>query len=248
MTARQHSGAEPTGGEPGTVGGERGAGGAGVWGQLAARHVAYRAVRESVSALLAEYPRAAGVAVPSCPGWTVREVVAHLLVICQGVAGRTPEQGPPRGELELEGLLARWAREAGSVESLLASGAAGTNGILVMDAFSHELDIRAALGSPPPARHPAASTALWVACRGFAASVRDHGLPPLLLRTPGTGWATGARRPDATLAASRLDLLRALTGRRTPEQIVALGWDRDPAPWLPAFSWGPFTPPRHPVE
>jgi hypothetical protein len=58
----------------------------------------------------------------------------------------------------------------------------------------------------------------------------------------------GEGEPAGTLSGDRLDLFRSLVGRRSPAQIAALSWTCDPQPWLPAFIWGPFHPPEHPVE
>jgi hypothetical protein len=51
-----------------------------------------------------------------------------------------------------------------------------------------------------------------------------------------------------TVSGDPLELYRSLAGRRTHEQIAALTWTADPRQWLPAFEWGPFHPPRTPVE
>jgi hypothetical protein len=46
----------------------------------------------------------------------------------------------------------------------------------------------------------------------------------------------------ARLTVSTFEALRALTGRRSPDQLRAYDWSGDPAPWLDGFTWGPFTP------
>ncbi|MER7077740.1 hypothetical protein [Saccharopolyspora kobensis] len=61
-------------------------------------------------------------------------------------------------------------------------------------------------------------------------------------------WPLGGDDPVASVRAEPVDLLRSLSGRRTHAQIARLSWSADPAPWLPAFTWGPFTPPGSPVE
>ena len=49
--------------------------------------------------------------------------------------------------------------------------------------------------------------------------------------------------PAVALVASPFELFRALTGRRSVAQILQLDWPVDPAPYLPAFQFGPFTLP-----
>jgi len=62
-------------------------------------------------------------------------------------------------------------------------------------------------------------------------------------------WTVGGPQPaGATLTAGRHDLLRSITGRRTHTQISALRWSAPAAGFLPAFRWGPFSPPLRPVE
>jgi hypothetical protein len=47
--------------------------------------------------------------------------------------------------------------------------------------------------------------------------------------------------PAAILTASNFELMRALSGRRSYDQIRKLDWSVDPEPYLPAFQFGPFT-------
>jgi uncharacterized protein (TIGR03083 family) len=47
--------------------------------------------------------------------------------------------------------------------------------------------------------------------------------------------------PEGALKVSSFELMRALSGRRNAEQIKAFDWSVDPAPYLPAFQFGPFT-------
>ncbi|MFC4032428.1 maleylpyruvate isomerase family mycothiol-dependent enzyme [Streptomyces polygonati] len=213
-------------------------------------HLAYRASREHITGLLTERPEDADLPVLACPGWTVRDVVAHLLGVCRSVAelpaaGQPPGSGPGQ---DAAPLLAAWAEVAAITERLLESGRRGGNGILVMDALSHEFDIRQALGLTPPVGHPSYPTALGVVTAGFSASVYAHGMPALLIETPGARWTAGSGEPVARWSGPRHDLLRSLSGRRSVGQISAMAWSQDSSPWLQAFRWGPFSPPPEPVE
>ena len=186
---------------------------------------------------------------PACPEWTVADLVAHLVDVCSGTLGA----GPPPHRAGLGVLLARWARAAreGAPAIALAGRRAGP---LVLDAFSHELDVRRALELPPPdgdpAYEPAYAFVLELASSALSASLDRHGLPDLVMATPSTGPRRIGRNggPVATVRTARHDLLRSLTGRRAEAQIAALDWSDDPTPWLPAFRWGPFSPPSRPTE
>jgi hypothetical protein len=53
---------------------------------------------------------------------------------------------------------------------------------------------------------------------------------------------TGDGEPGATVEMEPFEALRALTGRRSPAELLAYRWDvEDPARWLTCFAWGPFT-------
>lgn len=216
-------------------------------------HLAYRACREHIADLLAERPMAADQGVPACPAWSVRDVLAHLLSICRKVgelpplSAREPEPGMRPGE-DIGLLLKAWDEAAVVTEALLARAGTGRHDIMVMDAFTHELDLCRALGEPVPDEHPAYATSVNILAGGFSRSVSEHGLPAMELASDGKSWTAGSGRPEVTLRASRYDLVRSLAGRRSLARIEALDWSQDAGPWLPAFRWGPFLPPSRTTE
>lgn len=214
-------------------------------------HVAYHAARESLTRLLEQHPDSSSLPLPACPDWTVRDTVAHLVDICrlaQGwlVDGPAPLPGPDAGP-GFHDLLAEWAERGQAAEALLVDTVQFT-GPLILDVYSHELDIRRVLEVPPPDDHPAAPRAMKTAVGGFTGSVHAHGLPALRIEVPGASWVVGAGEPVVTVRGHRHDLYRSLTGRRSLEQIAALSWSASPAMWLPAFEWGPFQPPLKATE
>ncbi len=214
---------------------------------------AYREVRNNVATFVEARPALTGAPVPACPEWTVRDLLSHLVGIAATMIGRL-SGWPPAGrsssaDLDAAGLLAEWDRLGERVEQLVADQGGGD--VLLMDAFTHELDLRSAMGIPFPTCHTAFAPAFAVVRRGFAGAVEAGGLPGLLLRTGDDEWAVGGAPTatvTATVTAGGYDLYRSLSGRRTHEQIAALDWSSRPGPWLPAFTWGPFTPPSAPVE
>lgn len=216
----------------------------------------YRQARQTVTKLVTGDPGAAERPVPACPEWTVRDLVAHLADICamaaKRLSGQDPEASFPRvspdDDRTLSDLLAEWDENGETLDRLAADGAELSRP-MVMDVFTHELDIHHALGLPAPNGHPAYPTAIEVVVGGFSAQAQALGLPTLRVETPGAHWTAGVDGPPvATLSAGRHDLFRSLAGRRTHAQIAALSWSADPGPWLPAFAWGPFTPPSQPAE
>lgn len=216
------------------------------------RHLAYRQVRRYIKTLLWGRPGAAAPRVPGCPGWSVRDTVAHLTQNCRTAeanlldGSRRPAGLPGLG---LPELLAEWERSAVRVEyGLSLSTQARAGSVLVMDAFTHAIDIARALGEPFPADHPALPDAFDVVFDGFNGAVRRRCLPPLSMRTEQARWTAGEQKPTVYVTGTWIDLYRSLVGRRTAQQIRSLAWSGDPEPWLPAFAWGPFRLPSEPVE
>lgn len=217
-----------------------------------ADRTAYRQVRDNVTAWLGSYPELASTPVPACPGWTVRDLLAHLLELCWRVAKRwdrvTGELPAGTEDAEPDVLLELWRTTGELVDRILDEGQDPRARVLIMDTLTHEFDIRQAIGLPVPVEHPAMRSALDTLVFGFDRSVREHGLPAILIRTHGGEWTVGDGPVDTTLTAGRYDLYRSLAGRRTHEQIAGLGWSEPAGPWLVAFEWGPFHPPATPVE
>jgi uncharacterized protein (TIGR03083 family) len=221
----------------------------------------YTAVRERVTELAGRLSAdRLDAPVPACPLWNVRDVVAHLAGtardVCTGnvTGASSPEwtaaQVEARRGRDVGALLAEWAEDAARIQGALASRG-GTQ--IVMDALTHEQDLRRALDAPySPADDELVLGLKFLAPR-FALAVdrlaaTRPGLGSIEAHSGGRTWRLGAGDPRITLRADALDLMRSLTGRRTLGQIARLDWSGDPAPWLPAFAWGVFTPTPEPVE
>ena len=211
--------------------------------------------------------------VPGCPQWSVKDVISHLAGVCddvlagniEGVASDpwTEAQVAARRGRSLEEVLAEWAEKAPPVEAIAEHfpGRVGTQWVL--DATSHEHDIRGALGVPGAQDSEAVGMALGFMLGGLATSISAHGLPPLEVRAGEQSFVLGGEGctdlgevllgadppvdvegavPAATVEASPFEWVRALTGRRSVDQIRRFKWSGDPEPYLPACSFGPFRP------
>lgn len=71
--------------------------------------------------------------------------------------------------------------------------------------------------------------------------LQAKGIPALRIRAGEREWVIGDGIPAATVMAPPFELFRALSGRRSLDQIKAFSWDSDPKPYLGVFS--PFDPP-----
>ncbi|NLU79170.1 maleylpyruvate isomerase family mycothiol-dependent enzyme [Micromonospora sp. HNM0581] len=209
--------------------------------------VAYRQVRRNTAALLADPAADPDRPVPHCPGWSLADLVAHLVEVCARVHARIGGTEPAASTPDdVPVLLAEWEQLSPLVENYLAEPGSVDRYIVVMDAFTHELDLRQALGVQPPDDHPALATAMTVLTTGLARSLDGHGLPPLEVATRHGRWVLGAGRPATTVTGPWSEVYLSLAGRRTETQIRSLRWSADPSRWLPAFTWGPFRVPAEP--
>lgn len=185
---------------------------------------------------------------PACPGWTVRDVVAHVAGVAADVAADRLDGAPgpewtARHVTERAGrstaeLLVEWEEHGPAVEAFVAA----KTGIVpfVMDVVTHEQDIRAALGEPAAL----GSVGFDYGLQGFVLALdyrlKKQGLPALCLRAGDEEWTVGEGDPGATVTTTPLELFRALSGRRSAAQVRAYQWDGDPEPYLPVLS--PFGP------
>lgn len=215
---------------------------------------AYAGVRERITALV----RSADpdLIVPSCPAWSVKDVVAHVTGVVDDVlAGRldgvatdawTEAQVVARRDRPLDDILREWAEKAPAFEGMLDDiGLPGQQA--VFDVTTHEHDLRGALRQGGAHDSDGVRIGLgWVAPQ-FVAGMPAAGLPSLCLRTEdGDEWMTDGS-PIAIVTASAFEFLRCLSGRRSRAQLQALNWTGDAEPYLPAFEFGPFRTPENDV-
>jgi len=195
---------------------------------------AYRDLRERVTVLMADVDDAALAAPsPATPEWTVHDVFAHLVGVTDDVvAGRldgvatdewTQKQVDARRDATKDELLAEWSEKGPQFEELMRGVPGEIAGQALFDAATHEHDLRYALGKPG-ARDSAAVAEAWtwivIMRRGGVRYVTDE------------GDVAGADVPAATVRASRFEILRACTGRRSASEVAAYQWDGEVQPEL----------------
>jgi uncharacterized protein (TIGR03083 family) len=181
---------------------------------------------------------------PATPEWRVRDVLAHLGGVADDVVnGRlegiasdewTAAQVDRRRELSIDELLADWEQWSPGFEQMLAAGPMEITGQALYDAVTHEHDIRHAIGRPG-AR---ASDAVDYGWEWLVAIRTTAGAPAIRFVTEQGEEIAGAGVPEVTVRASRFELVRATTGRRTREEIEAYDWE--PAPNPSALLAAPF--------
>lgn len=213
----------------------------------------YADVRRSLTALLRTITdEQAAAPVAACPGWTVKDCVAHLAAVATDVlAGRvegagtdawTGRQIAERQHQTMAGVLDEWDEAGPRLEEVLAGAGEASAPILAADAATHEHDVLAALGRSDRRDSPGVEHGLQVGIGALHHRLTRDGVPALRIVSGDDEWIAGAGEPAATVAADRYDVFRALIGRRSRAQITAFAWDGDPAPYLGAFSL--FPPPE----
>jgi uncharacterized protein (TIGR03083 family) len=180
--------------------------------------------------------------VAACPGWTVHDVMAHLLGnVEDGAAGRisgipspalTSEQVERHGDDDPLALLDAWAAAGPTIEAIITSANLWPAAI---DVVTHEHDIRAAIERPGARENE--SVVL------FATRLRD-GLRtsrPVTIELEDTdeGDETDAKA-TITLRTTSFDFFRLRMGRRSRDQVLALDWSGNPEPIVDElFTFGP---------
>lgn len=170
--------------------------------------------------------------VPACPAWSVADLVGHLVgaardvsrLDLEGVASDAwtdAQVQRARGRPVAE-LLAEWAVDGPATEDLLRGAPAGPASQLVFDTCTHEQDLYGALGRVGDRDHEQLPIALAFVVDALDGIVRGAGLAATELVTPQDRWLLGEGPIGVRLEGSRFDLLRALGGRRTRDELDAL--------------------------
>jgi uncharacterized protein (TIGR03083 family) len=190
--------------------------------------------------------------VPTCPRWTVKEVLAHLAgipadIIAGNVEGAatdpwTQAQVDARRDRSVAEVVAEW-RETGPTLDAMIDSFGLTGEQLLFDLTAHEHDIRLALGRPG-ARDAAVLDVVthFITTAGLRGAIAAGGLAPLTIDADGSTTVIGGDgAPGASLTTTRFELMRAYSGRRSAAQVAAMGWTGDASPYIALFGQGIFS-------
>jgi len=193
----------------------------------------YQDTRERIASIVAQPDAAGAAAVPACPGWSVRDVVAHVTAVGEDWGGSVT--GPPTDEQtaaqltrfadwDIAALLVAWTDAAARLDQMAETVSLAPP---LGDVVAHEHDIRGAVGRPG-ARD---SEAVWQSSDQLLANLRTP--VPLRVTVEDGEYRSGPRDgPEICLRTSRFEALRWRTGRRSRAQLNAMAWSDDPTPVL----------------
>lgn len=184
--------------------------------------------------------------VDTCPGWRVRDVIAHLAgVVEDAIAGRL--SGPPDDAQSAEqvdrhrgddpgALLESWSASAPPFEEVIDQLKIWPGAI---DVLTHEHDIRHALDRPGARDDELLALAVPLLVDRLDVAVHLRVIAGDV--DVSTGPLDGA---NLTLRTTPFEFFRVSLGRRTHDQVRALDWSGDPEPVLDGlFVFGPSSIP-----
>ena len=225
----------------------------------------YEQLRSEISEFVSELdPAALEKPAPATPGWNVRDIISHLAAdSTYAVAGDFPaeffaaigdtsvigtlndwtqRQVKERKDRSLQELLDEWQTSGDELIEMMRGEKPWPDGmlffvdrILVTDAAVHQQDIFGALGLERSRDNEAIRLALRTYSAGIALRLGGTDLEPLCIDFGEDSYTHGDGEPGATVRGTPFELFRALSGRRSPEQIAAYEWDGNAEPYIPYF-------------
>jgi uncharacterized protein (TIGR03083 family) len=189
----------------------------------------------------------ANVEVPTCPGWSVKDVIAHLVGFFTAYREGDPKEAFSQGWADaqvtnrkgrsLGDCLTEWSELLNDPGDLFESHLAL---VAVSDVLAHEQDLRTALNRPGARDDENIVPAVEMGLSFVDKKVQAEKLPALRIVTEEIDRSMGQGQPSAQLRTTTFDLFRTLHGRRTVDQVRAMDWNGDPQPWMHAlFVFGP---------
>lgn len=180
--------------------------------------LAYLEFRDRVVSLIREIPESqATLSVPLCPDWEVSSVISHMVGVPEDIlAGRmegvttdawTQAQVDRHEGESLSQLADALLATAVAFDVVLPHIPSPTNSQMVMDAVTHEHDLRHAVGRAGAQDSLAVNVAL-----GWLLNMVEGKAPDLAQELLDSG-------------VSHYELMRSLTGRRSVDQMKQIGVD-----------------------
>ena len=186
-------------------------------------------------------PEQAAVTVPSCPAWSVHDLLAHMVGLDADVligdepddhnAGWTQKQVDARADQDVAAIVAEWRAMTEPLQQWMRDNNTRPLG----DVIIHEQDLRGALSVSGAQDTDGLAALRDRMADGFAAAVTEAGLPAVALVSPTWTFTAGDGEPAVTVSAGEFDLTRSLMSRRSASQLRSWTTAGDIEPYLPMF-------------
>lgn len=207
----------------------------------------YRGTRERTVALGRMLSDEQGaLEVPATPAWTVKDNFAHLAGAAADItAGRiegvatdpwTAAQVESRRNRSLQEIVDEFESLGPAMDEIIASIGDAVDPRLFIDEWTHEQDIRGAVGVPGGVDSPVVGWGAPLMVDLWLRRVDRAGLRPLVVALDGEEHrsADPSLEGEVGLAVDGYTVLRVVVGRRSQRQLRALRWSGtdDPGPYL----------------
>lgn len=174
---------------------------------------------------------------PCCPAWSVKDLFAHLAGVPVDILEGNLEEAATeawadahvarRADNSLAQILDEWEATAAGVDPLLQAAASDIDPRFFLDCWTHEWDVRHALGAEAVPDMALPTFVLPKIVATLTERDESNEFAPVLLRVEtaeGIQELTlGTGEPTAELTVSLFELSRLVVGRRSESQIQALG-------------------------
>lgn len=195
-------------------------------------------------------------AIPACPGWTVHDVLAHVVGLAADVASGnvdgyatdewTAQQVAKRSDQSIAALIEEWDSVHPAFEQVMGDLAGSDLPELIrtpigelpkatfesafhVDLLQHEHDVLGANGTPRTTALDADVHVMSTQIANVRLRFAFDQMPTLRIAPTGIDrvWNVGTGDAVAELSASPVDLLRSFGGRRAMSEIAELRWSGD---------------------
>lgn len=201
---------------------------------------------------------------PACPGWSIKDVVAHMTgVIADSAGGEIPEgflnawsdeeararlnewtdeQVRSRRSRSFDEICEEWEEATGKLTAMIKGESEIPDGappfpdrIVITDLAAHTQDIYGALNLDKDRESLPIKLGLSGYIVGLDIRLKTLGRPSLQIDAGERQWTVGDGEAQATIKGTRYELFRALSGRRSVDQIREMAWQGDPEPYVDLF-------------
>ena len=181
----------------------------------------------------------------ACPLWSVKDVYAHLAGISTDILNGNTEGAATeawadghvaaRSDRSLEQVLDEWSTAGPEVSNVMEEAGEAFPFQLFVDQWTHEWDIRAALGAQASSESDDSVFAHYLDQfhSVMASDAEERGLDRLTVEVDGRRFDVGTGEHLGEVSLTTFEFARISMGRRSRRQLMELDWpEGDMAPHI----------------